>query len=213
MTLHEPATFVTDGLLAAFAAWLAWRLRRSSPAGNRAARWLGHALALTAASALVGGTYHGFAPNFSPAFSAAWWRVTLLIIDLLSAAMAVSCVHEVAPPALRRPLFIVIAAKLFIFATAVMVHPVFWVAIADYGSTMLVWLAAAALLSRPWRAWMLSALALSALAAAVQQLGWAPAPWFNHNDLYHLVQMAALAAFYRAGLACTSPSTKPAPTS
>lgn len=208
MTLHEPATFVTDCLLAVFAVWLAWRLRRSSPNENRAVRWLSHALALTAASALVGGAYHAFAPNFPPAISASWWRLTLLTINLLSAAMAVSCVHEVAPPALHHRLSIVVVTKLLLFASAAMVHPVFWVAIADYGSTLLTWLAAAALLRRLWRTWMLSAIALSAIAAAVQQFRWAPAPWFNHNDLYHLIQISALVAFYKAGLVFTSPSKK-----
>lgn len=200
MTLHEPATFLTDVVLAAFAAWLAWRLRRAMPVENRAARWCATALALTAVSGLIGGTCHGFAPNFSAELGAAWWRLTLLSIVGVSAAMGLACVHEIAPPSQRRGWFAVVAAKALGFAAAALAHPVFLVAIADYGSTLLVWLAAAVVLRRAWRGPMLAAIALSAVAAAVQQLKWAPAPWFNHNDLYHVIQMGALAAFQRAGL-------------
>ena len=199
MTLHEPATFLTDCLLAAFSAWLAWRLHCSTPTTNRAARWWSRALALTAASALIGGGYHGFAPNFSAPVAALWWRCTLLTIDLLGAAMAVAWVYEITPPPRHRLLFVVVAVKLFAFAVAALRRPEFVVAIADYGSTMLAWLGAAAVLRRPWRGWMLTALALSALAALVQQFHWAPAAWFNHNDLYHVIQLGALAAFYLAG--------------
>ena len=56
MTVHEPATLLTDLLLGALAGWLAGRLRRNPAAP---ARWWSRALLLTAASALVGGTYHG----------------------------------------------------------------------------------------------------------------------------------------------------------
>ena len=47
---------------------------------------------------------------------------------------------------------------------------------------------------------VLAAIALSIVAALVQQLHLAPAPWFNHNDLYHLIQALGLVAFYRAAL-------------
>lgn len=198
MTLHEPATFLTDLLLAAFATWLAWRLRRVTPGENRAAWWCAAALALTAASALIGGLYHGLGPNFSADLRAAWWRLTLLSVNGVSAAMALSLVHEVAPPAKCKIWVVVVGVKLATFAAIALSRPVFLVAIVDYGSTMLAWLVAALVLRRAWRAPLLAALALSAVAATVQQLKWAPASRFNHNDLYHVIQMAALAAFFRA---------------
>ena len=199
MSLHEPATFLTDILLAALAAGLAGRLRHRTTPENRAARWWAHALVLTAASALIGGTSHGFAPNFSATVAATWWRLTLLTIDLMSAAMALSWMHEVVPAHRHRLMWIFIAVRFFVFAVAVIVRPQFVVALADYGSTMLVWLVTAVVLRRTWRSGMLAALALSALGASVQQLRWAPASWFNHNDLYHVIQALALVAFYRAG--------------
>ena len=199
MSIHEPATLLTDCLLAGLAGWLAWRLHRRRPAASRAALWWSRALALTAVSALVGGSYHGFAPNFSPAVAGRWWMATLVIICLLSAAMAMSLLHVLVPPARQRPWTGVIAFKLAAFGGAAVAHPAFVVAIIDYGLTMLAWAAAALIVRRPWCGWMLAAIALSVVAALVQQMNWAPSPRFNHNDLYHVIQALALVGFYQAG--------------
>jgi hypothetical protein len=199
MTIHEPATLLTDCLLAALAGWLGWRLRRARAAGNQAARWWSLALGLTALSALVGGFYHGFGPNF-PAIAGPWWTLTLLVICLVSAAMAMSLLHEIVPAARRRGWIIAVLAKFSLFAILVLVEPRFVVAIIDYGLVMLAWAAAAFLARRAWRHWMFAALALSVLAAAVQQLHWGLSARFNHNDVYHVIQALAIYAFYRAGL-------------
>jgi hypothetical protein len=199
MTLREPATFLTDLLLALLATWLAWRLRRETGPENRAARWMARTLALTALSALVGGCYHGWALNFSPGITRAWWRLTLWVIDLVSVALAMSLAWELVPPERRRGPVVAIAAKFFLFAAIAAWHSRFIVAIADYGTTLIAWLVATILLRRAWRGAMTAALALSVVAAVVQQSRWAPTPRFNHNDLYHVIQAGALAAFYRAG--------------
>jgi peptidoglycan/LPS O-acetylase OafA/YrhL len=47
--------------------------------------------------------------------------------------------------------------------------------------------------------WILAGVAVSALAAMVQYFGIAPHPHFNHNDLYHVVQITAMALFYGGG--------------
>jgi hypothetical protein len=200
MTLHEPATLVTDYLLAGLATWLALRLGKVDRPAGPARRWFGRALALTAISAFVGGSYHGFAPNFGPDIATAWWWLTLLVIHLLSAAMGLSWAHELLPLRWHRTAQFVIAARLAGFALASALQPRFVMAIADYGSTLLLWLVTAAFTRRPWRAPMLLAIGLSGIAAAVQQLRLAPAPAFNHNDLYHVIQAFALYAFYRAAL-------------
>ena len=198
MMVHEPATLLTDGLLAILASWFAWRLQRRIPATNLAARWWSRVLWLTAASALVGGGYHGFAPDFPAPVAGAWWVVTLLIICLLSAAMAMSLLHELAPPDKHRLWYVFIGCKLAVFAGAATVHPAFVIVIIDYGLTLLAWAVAALVLRRTWRPWMLAAIALSIIAAIVQQLHWNLAPRFNHNDLYHVTQALALYGFYRA---------------
>jgi hypothetical protein len=199
MTVYEPATLLTDGLLGALAAWLGWRLLHRPVTIHPAARWWGRMLGLTATSAGIGGVYHGFAPNFPAAVGSAWWLAGLWNINLLSAAMALSLLNEIVPVEKQRPWRALIGIKLAGFAGAVAIRPDFVVVIMDYGLAMIAWAAAAKWLRRPWRGWMLSAIALSVVAALVQQMHWAPAAAFNHNDLYHVIQAAALILFYRAG--------------
>jgi hypothetical protein len=206
MTVYEPATLLTDGLLGTLAAWFGWRLQRRPVAVHPAAIWWSYMLGLTAASACLGGSYHGFAPNFPAAVGNAWWLATLWNINLLSAAMALSLLHELVPGKKQRPWQLLIGFKLALFAGAAAVHPDFVVVILDYGLTMLAWAAAALLLRRPWRGWMLAAIGLSVVAALVQQMHWAPSAAFNHNDLYHVIQALALLLFYRAGATFAGPA-------
>jgi hypothetical protein len=209
MTLHEPATLVTDYLLAGLAVALAVRLRSQTPPTSPARRWFVRTLVLTGLSAFVGGSYHGFAPNFAREIAAVWWWLTLLVIHLLSAALAMSWVHEILPARRHRLACGLIVARLAGFGIASALHPRFVMAIIDYGSTCLLWLVTALVLRRAWRAPMLVALGLSGIAAAVQQLRLAPSRQFNHNDLYHVIQAFALYAFYRAALRLDRPE-KPA---
>jgi hypothetical protein len=82
---------------------------------------------------------------------------------------------------------------------ALIAHPVFIVAVLDYGMTMLTWCALALVSRRIWRVPMLVAVGLSIAAALVQQSRWSPSVRLNHNDIYHLIQALALVGFYRAG--------------
>ena len=199
MTLYQPATLMTDCLLAALAAWLAWRLHASMPSTNLASHWWSRALALTAISALVGGGYHGFASNLPESLSNLWWILTLLAIGILSAAMDFSLLHEFTATNRQKPWRWFIVLKLSAFSVGVIAHPVFFVAILDYGITMLAWAALAAASRRVWCGWMLVAIGLSFAAALVQQSRWSPLVHFNHNDIYHMIQALALIGFYCAG--------------
>ena len=46
--------------------------------------------------------------------------------------------------------------------------------------------------------WMLAGVAVSAIAAVVQQSGWSLHEHFNHNDLYHVIQGVAIWLLYRS---------------
>lgn len=203
MTIHEPATLLTDYLLALLGMVCGWRLGRLA---NPSQRWWSRALWLTGAAALIGGTHHGFGPLLSEAANAALWRATLLLISLTSAAMSLTLVHEFAPEPRRSVWSCLVWSKFAGFALVGLVYPLFLVAIVDYGLAMLALAAAALFAAHAWRGPMLAAVAFSALAAAVQQMQWGFSAHFNHNDLYHVIQGAAVFLFYQAGSklgACT----------
>jgi hypothetical protein len=197
MNIHEPATLATDLLLAGLGGGLAWRLRKKVTPENRAAIWWCGALLAMALSALVGGLYHGFAPNFSTVVDGVWWRVVLGLICVMGLTMEVSLIREITPEG--RGWIGVVRAKFLLSVAAVMVWPDFLVAMVDYGLAMLAWVVAALVLRRRWSGWMLSGVGLSAVAGWVQQSGWGLSPGFNHNDVFHVIQALALVGFYRAG--------------
>jgi hypothetical protein len=200
MTLHEPATFATDVLLAIFSAGFGWRLRSAST-GMAARGWWSFMFFFTALAGLAGGVFHAFGPAMPTAWANACWLGTLLALNGTSLGLMQAAAHaNLGGTALRlwsRCAWI----KAGLFAGWNLAHPVFASAIADYGSALIFLLVVECLGSRRPGAsrfpWILAGIAASVLAALVQQMRWAPAPGFNHNDLYHVTQLAALALFYR----------------
>jgi hypothetical protein len=196
MTLHEPATFATDCLLALWSTWLGSRLK--SP--DRATRWWRRTFFWTAAAGLAGGIYHGFGPSMAAAAADWLWRGTLIAISITSFCLTLAAVHAT----MKRQLlwWVTLAGfKALVCISHSMASPVFLSAIIDYGSAMLFVLVVEL---RAWRAndaaharWIVAGIVASVVGAVVQQLRWAPHPHFNHNDLYHVIQMLALGLFYR----------------
>jgi hypothetical protein len=202
MTICEPATLVTDYLLAGLGGFLTlrlWRIRETlAPSGI----WWLRAMGVLAFSAFVGGSYHGFAPNFPTVVDQVWWSLVLVIIALLGFSLGKALVAEFTSDRMARVLHVVLAVKLILVICVIFVSPLFLVAIIDYGSAMLAWLVAAVLARRSWSGWVILAVLLSGAAAWVQRQSWVSVWFFNHNDIFHLIQAAALVAFYKGALDC-----------
>jgi hypothetical protein len=90
------------------------------------------------------------------------------------------------------------------YSVAVARRPTFRVAVIDYGAALGVVFVAAVYAYVRWRApgmgWLIGAVLVSLAAGLVQGMRLAPHRWFNHNDLYHVIQMVALYLFYRGGV-------------
>ena len=96
------------------------------------------------------------------------------------------------------------AAKFAAYAVMVRRRDDYAIVVADYGTSMIA-LCALALVG--WARtgavaapWLIAGVVVSAVAAFFQVKKVSPHPRFNHNDLYHVVQIAALYLFYRGGL-------------
>jgi hypothetical protein len=66
--------------------------------------------------------------------------------------------------------------------------------------TGIAFAAVAALHLWRWNAALLAGVAVSVAAGLVQASRFALHEHFNHNDLYHVIQIAAMALFYRGAL-------------
>jgi hypothetical protein len=206
MKLHEPATFWTDCALAVLSGALALGLVHHAPPdiSPLTGWWIG-AFATCALAALGGAIHHGLGEEIPPALNRAAWRLALL--GLVGTGL---CLLEVAAHlTLSGPAFtgaqIAIGLLTATFAVAALRIDKFYVALCAYGLGQLAVLAAA-LVSRHHHStahtlWLSVGVATSALAAAIQHFRLSPAPRFNHNDLYHVVQFAAQGFFYLGAVA------------
>jgi hypothetical protein len=198
MTIHEPATFATDLALTALGAVLAWRLGASARRpGLAARRWWAVALAATAIAALAGGLWHGFRPYLPWLVERALWKTTLVGAGASSFALvaAASCAG-IERRARRVVLGVAAVASACYFA---------WIALRDDFLAVVLTSGAALLFvagvhlvrrRRPGSLPILAGVAVALAGGAVQALRLAPHPSFNHNDLYHVIVMGALALFY-----------------
>jgi len=195
--IAEPVTLATDYALAAVCAWLGLRLYMKSESQRSRSFWAAALLAL-AFTALLGGTYHGFQYSI-PNFAASWlWKFAVLLVGLASFCMLAGSATATSLGTLRKGIFILAAVKLIVYEGWMFRHDQFIWVIADTGSTMAAVFILHALRHRdPGARAILAGVAVSALAAGVQASGLSLHENFNHNDLYHVVQIAATVLFYR----------------
>lgn len=201
MRITEPTTMLTDYALAALGGWLGWRLLRGGrEAGELSRQLCGVSFVAMAVAALAGGTVHGFAELCDSLTAAMLWRLTTFAIGTAGAALLAAAVIARLVGAARIALLALVVAKLTVYIAWMSVHDAFRFVVYDYAPSML---AVALLLTLPrplpGAGWMAAGVAVSFGAAAVQVSGFTLHRHFNHNDLYHVIQMVGLYLLYRGG--------------
>ena len=200
--ISEPVTMITDFALGAVSAALGWRLYRDA-GGERARRWWALAFGAAAVSALLGGTHHGFATVLSAATYALSWKATVLSIGVFSFGVMAGSIFATTRGTARTALLAIAAAQLAAYTAWMLAHDEYRYVVLDTAIAM-----AALLLLHGWSAatrrdeasyWVLAGIGVSAAAAAVQFYGVSLHQRLNHNDLYHLIQLAGMVLFFRGG--------------
>ena len=161
-------------------------------------------------STVVGGTYHGF--RWQDIFGDLLWKITTLSMGLTSFFMMASIVWANCGGKTRRDWLVIVGIKFLLFAGLAMTSDDFLLVIADYGSVMLVILFIALIQTvrrtRPESPWLAAGVGVSLIAAGVQASGISLHEHFNHNDLFHVIQIPALYLFLRGGLLLTDSKKK-----
>ena len=200
----EPTTTLTDFALAALAAVLGVLLLGRASTGGAAVLLWGAGFLTTAASALTGGAVHGFEPWLSPGGRRARWRATLVLIGLSNALLLSAVVVAELGGAARVALLAAAAGKLALYLVRLRKREDFALAAVDSGVALLGVLALELLAlaggGAPRAGWIVAGVLLSLAGAAAQLRGWSLHRHFNHNDLFHVVQMGAAYLLYRGGL-------------
>jgi hypothetical protein len=204
MRIREPATMATDFLIAALCVVFTVRLVAGAASLVGARGLWALSFAATAVAAVIGGVVHGFAMDLTPTTKDRLWKATQYALGLTGLAMLAAAVVAFVPAPAAQWMLVASVAKFALYAAALRRRDDYAVVVVDYGVSMI---AVAALAAAGWvgagvaaAPWLIAGVVVSAAAAAVQVKRVAPHPRFNHNDLYHVIQIAALYLFYRGGI-------------
>jgi hypothetical protein len=193
MTIHEPMTLATDYLLTIAAAAFAIRLWRTN-------RPWSLAFLFTAAGSFFGGTYHGFAPVLHVLTTIVLWKLTVYSLGLASFFLVLGS---------GRNLLLVALVKLIVYMSWMTAHSEFVWVIVDYGIALLI-IAVMQLVRRgPSTPWVIGSIVVSVIGALVQMSRLRLHEHFNHNDLYHVIQLLALWLLYRGGKLMNPSTARP----
>jgi hypothetical protein len=155
--------------------------------------------------ALAGGTVHGFFLQEDSPTGAVLWRIAMLSVGLTALACWSIGGHLLFTEATARLVVALAVLEWVVYAVVVLaIDQRFWIAVANYAPSV-VFLTVAFLVAyqRQRQGPILAGLAgmvLTMAAAIVQRLRIALHPsYFNHNALYHVIQMTAFALVFLAG--------------
>ena len=201
MKIAEPVTVLTDYILAAVYIFLGLRLLRLGRAEKQTSvEMSAAAFGGTSAAALFGGTNHGLGSTLG-LWSAVTWKLTVYATGLASFFLIAAASFLALKGWPRRHVLILAAMKLAVYALWVSYHDEFRYVIYDYAPAMAgllglsLW--SARLGSGRSAGWISAGILVSFLGAGIQSSGFSLHRYFNHNDLYHVIQTGAAWLLYR----------------
>ena len=201
MQITEPTTMITDYLLGLFTVILAVRLSKINEGQENSIRLWSAALAATAIAAFLGGTSHGFALHFSDFAKTAIWKATVYSIGLASFFMLSGTLFATIANPLRKLLLGLVLLKFLVYASWMVSHNDFKYVIFDYAPAMfgvvLLQLYAYSKWKHKSAVWLITGVLISFAGAGIQMSGFTLHQHFNHNDLYHVIQIGAIYLLYR----------------
>jgi len=203
--IYEPMTVITDLILAGMTAWFAWELSAWYWERLMNIHWhFSRAFWMLALGALLGAVSHGIGPHLSPGVKDLIWKLTTVSIGFASFFLLMSAFYHVFPFETVRvlrwiPIILLVGYLLIIWR-----DPRFINVIRFYAPAMifvlLVMLYSYFANSTSGSGWIIAGILVSFAAAGVQMSGFTLHKHFNHNDIYHVIQMVGMYLLYRGSL-------------
>jgi hypothetical protein len=204
-TLSGTATPATHYALATLTGYFTWRLMA---AGRRhpdlSLRLWAAAFAAVALCAVCAGTHQAFGARLDPVVAQSLWRATLCLAGAAGLLFLSVIVHVYTTGRVRLALLALAATKFIVLVLWIAGHDDLHYVVYDTVATLLPVLVLSA-----WGAWsrrggpapwVLAGILVSLVAALMQQGRVALHPSFDHHNLFHVIQMAAMYFLFRAGL-------------
>jgi hypothetical protein len=201
MLISEPTTTLTDYAIALETIGFAVALVKTNHCKRQQAiTFWGLAFVFVAVAAILGGTCHGFANALGYDRSEILWHLMSYALGFSSFFMLLASVISTLPRSVRLGILGGIGLKSILYFHVIEFQNDFTYVVIDYLSAMAVVLILQLrqLITQPNSAtWIIVGIVVSGLAATIHASRVTIAPQFNHNDIYHLIQMMALYCFYK----------------
>ena len=200
--IREPMTLITDYIIAVIGVyyWVKLRDFKGSQKNSAKNSWAVCFLFLGIA-AFFGGTYHGFSFYFTPTLTKAIWQVVVYSIGFVSFLFVVGTAKGFFLPRTATIWVWIAGVKLIIYFFWMTFHSDFLYFVLDYLPSLIAVLVFSVIAfvkekntSAPWLA---GGVIGSLIGAGIQVGKLAPHQYFNHNDLYHVIQIGAFFLFFR----------------
>ena len=153
------------------------------------------------------GPGHNYHTILNEAILQSLWKGTTYAVGLASFFLLTGTLNACITAPARRLVMPIPYVQLIVFALWMATHDDFHVVIYNYTLTNLAILTLqcyAVVIHRAVSApWLAGGVLVSFVAAAVQVSGVTIHQHFNHNDLYHMIQMGGMYLFYRGALLLT----------
>ncbi|HSE42193.1 MAG TPA: hypothetical protein VLH08_15620 [Acidobacteriota bacterium] len=207
MTITEPVTVLTDYILAIETIVFGILLRKHAAQTKEIpVKFWSIAFFVIALAAITGGTCHGFVNDLPKSVYNFLWKITLYSVGASTLFMLSAAIQSTLTGTLRRIFLILAWAQFCIFIILIARTSDFKYVIYDYVPAMVVILV---LCLFRWNSafskWIIGGILVSFVAAGIQLSGFTLHKNFNHNDLYHVIQMVAMYLLYEGAKRSTTP--------
>jgi hypothetical protein len=198
----EPMTVLTDVLLAAAAVFGGVKIYGVATAPVH--RYFALSFFLIALGSLAGATIHAIRHTSMVTWVPLLWRITGIAVGLSVMAMLAATFYQILPVDYADLLRWTVLGLSIIYAAFIWRDYRFRNVIVFYSIFMAFILGAMALsyvsTGSPGAKLIVVGILISFGAAAIQRSGFKLARHFNHNDIYHVIQLIGLYFFYKGAL-------------
>lgn len=200
--MYEPMTVITDLMITALAIYFARQLsaQYGVTLANNQWHWM-WAFRMLGLGAFLGAVSHGWGPYMSEFSRDLLWKATTWSIGCVSFFIIMATLHVLFPFKTVQLVRYVPLTLLVIYLVTITRDPAFLNVIRFYAPAMAFTLIAMIILYFTKETGGTGSVALGLLisfaAAGVQVSGFSIHKHFNHNDLYHVIQMVGMVFLFR----------------
>ena len=208
--IDEPITAFTDLLLAAICFYAFFRIRQQDQAGRIQWYFKNYFLTLGLGSLFGGLIGHAFLYSFAPQ-----WKLVSWVFILFSPALMALALLELAKPLLK-PVYARLANRINLFVFAVALFFTIWTMAFSpvkyydiFGMLIVVGSLSFYIFQKTGNKGtvrFMAAVGLGLISVFVFSYEWGFSPWFNHNDISHIIlSFSAIIIYKGAVLVLDSP--------